>query len=123
MTRKPKKIALCAATLLACLPAAGCRSAFVQTSIVNQTGAPVRLIEVDYPSASFGTQQIDKGTTFNYRFKVLGSGAVTISFTGGDNKIHTSTGPTLDQGQQGTLIVTLGSGDSVTWNPHLSAPK
>lgn len=121
MTPKPQTIAVSAACLLACLSA--CRSAFIQTSIINQTGAPVRLIEVDYPSASFGTQQIEEGTSFKYRFKVQDSGPVTLSFTGADKKVHTSTGPTLTQGQEGTLSITLGSDDSVTWNPHLTTSK
>lgn len=109
--------------LVACLSLSACRSAFVRTTIVNHTGNAVRLIEVDYPSASFGTQQIAGNETFNYRFKILDSGPVKISFTGADNKVASSTGPTLTQGQQGSLIITLERDGKVTWTPELSAPK
>ena len=37
----------------------GCHSAFVETTIDNQSASAVRLVEVDYPSASFGVSSID----------------------------------------------------------------
>jgi hypothetical protein len=114
---------LWATALLLCLSLAACRSAFVQTTILNQTGNPVRLIEVDYPSASFGTQQIANNAAYDYSFKIQGSGQVTISFTGDNNKIHTSTGPALTEGQQGSLAITLGKNDEVSWLPKLSTAK
>ena len=109
--------------LVACLSLSACRSAFVRTAIVNHTGNAVRLIEVDYPSASFGTQQIADNETFNYRFKILDSGPVKISFTDANNTPRSSTGPTLTQGQQGSLIITLERDGKVTWTPELSAAK
>jgi hypothetical protein len=114
-----KKICISSAACLAFLVLFACRSAYVQTTIVNHTGGTVRLVEVDYPSASFGTQQIASNATYNYRFKVLGSGPVTITFTGEDNRIHTSTGPTLNQGQQGNLTITLDGEGKVNWTPEL----
>ena len=111
------------AALLACLNLSACRSAFVQTTIENHTGATVRLVEVDYPSASFGTQQIADGSTYQYRFKILDSGPVKVTYTGGDNGLHTSTGPTLNEGEQGSLTITLESGGKVTWTPQLSTLK
>lgn len=117
---RPKAACLIAAALYVCLNLSGCRSAFVQATIANHTGSSVRLVELDYPSASFGTQQIASDATFKYRFKIQDSGPVTISFTGPDNKVHTSTGPTLTQDQQGSLTVTLESNGSVTWSPQLT---
>src|SRR5215472_16188209 len=75
-------------TALAGLP--GCRSAYVQTAIVNHTGTTVHVVEVDYPSASFGTQQIASNQTFNYRFKVQGSGPIQISYAGDHGDSHTA---------------------------------
>jgi hypothetical protein len=112
-----------AGVLSLCLTLAACRSAFVQTAIVNHTGGAVRLIEVDYPSASFGTEQIALDATYQYRFKIQDSGPVTISFTTADKKVHTSTGPTLTQGQQGSLAITLGVNGTVTWSPELSPSR
>lgn len=122
--RIPSRSLRTSVTLLAALVTLpGCRSAFVQTAIVNHTGDTVRLIEVDYPSASFGTQQIAENATFNYRFKVQDSGPVTITFTGDHGDLHTATGPTLNEGQHGNLTITLGNNGSVTWTPELFTSK
>jgi hypothetical protein len=123
MMNRPKKICSFATVLVACLSLSACRSAFVRTSIINHTGNTVRLIEVDYPSASFGTQQIADGETFQYRFKILDTGPVKISFTSADNSVESFTGPTLTQGQQGSLTITLERGGKVTWTPELSTAK
>ena len=106
-----------------CLCLGGCRSAFVQTAIVNHSGDKAQLIEVDYPSASFGTQQIADNATYHYKFKIQGSGPVKITFTGAENKIYTVTGPNLDQGQRGTLIITLDPSGKVSWTPELAVAK
>ncbi len=37
---------------------AGCRSPYVSAKVMNETGGPVSLVEVDYPSASFGTESL-----------------------------------------------------------------
>ena len=60
--------------LLTCLIAfAGCHSPYVAATVSNRTSQPIDLLEVDYPSASFGTQSLAPGADFHYRFKVLGS--------------------------------------------------
>lgn len=119
----PKTLTGAAVILAASVSLSGCRSAYVQTAIVNHTGGPVHLIEVDYPSASFGTQQIDKDAIFNYRFKVQDSGPVKITFTGAHGDVHSSTGPTLNEGEQGTLTVTLESDGRIAWTPVLGTSK
>lgn len=103
--------------------AAGCHSAFVETTIENQTGSAVRLIEVDYPSASFGIGNLDPSSQFHYRFKVQGSGALKIEFTDASGKIHDSGGPELNQGQEGRLTIVLDPRGQVRWEPTLTAPK
>ncbi|MBT9330729.1 hypothetical protein D0Y96_006705 [Acidipila sp. 4G-K13] len=97
----------------------GCRSRYVQTTITNHTDTPLRLIEVDYPSASFGTDQIAPQQAFHYRFKVQGSGPVTITFTGDSGKPTNATGPQLSEGEQGTLQVSVEAGDHVKWATDL----
>jgi hypothetical protein len=118
-----KKTCISSATLFACLFLLACRSAFVQTAIVNHSGNAVQLIEVDYPSASFGTQEIANNTTYHYRFKIQDSGPVKITFTGAGNKTYTATGPNLTQGQQGALVITLDADGKVTWAPELTTAK
>lgn len=116
------RLAATATALFLCLALFACHSPYVETTITNQTGAAVSLVEVDYPDASFGTQQIAGGDTFHYRFKILGPtpGPVKITFTTPDKKAHTATGPMLHPGQQGSLSIILKSGASVLWTPALS---
>lgn len=102
------------------LGAFGCRSAFIETTVQNDGATPVRVIEVDYPSASFGMQTLDAHAIYRYHFKIQGSGPVTITFLDNAGKPHAATGPTLTQGQQGSLKITIDSSGSVSWGATLS---
>jgi hypothetical protein len=109
--------------LLASLCLTACRSAFVETTIQNDSPSPLHLIEVDYPSASFGTQSLDAHTAYHYHFKIQGSGAITLTFTDATGKAHTANGPVLSQGQQGDLKIVIDPSGSVSWISHLSSAK
>lgn len=118
-----KNVSLLAALSL-CLGLSACHSPYVETSIINHTGGTARLIEVDYPGGSFGTQQIAEGATYRYHFKILDSaGPVKITYTGKDGKTHTATGPVLDEGQQGDLSITIDADGKVAWLPQLNPSK
>lgn len=95
--------------------AAGCRSAFITATLHNNSSAPLRLLEVDYPSASFGVNALAARATFPYRFKVEGSGRLKIQFTDSAGGIHTATGPELQQGEEGSLDIAIDSADKVSW--------
>ncbi|HTZ58085.1 MAG TPA: hypothetical protein VMB49_08315 [Acidobacteriaceae bacterium] len=101
---------------------AGCRSRFVAVTIVNQ-GPAIRLMEFDYPSASFGANQLAAGAKYTYRFKVQGSGPVSLQFVNGAGATHTSQGPKVDEGDQGSLLVNIDPQGAVTWKPNLTNPK
>lgn len=107
---------------LACLNFSACRSAYIQTAIINRSGTTASLIEVDYPNASFGTQQIADGAAYKYHFKVQDSGPIKITFTEG-NKTYSVAGPTLSQGQQGTLAIVLEGSGKVVWTSHTSVSR
>ncbi len=96
----------------------GCHSAFVNATIANHSGRPLRLVEIDYPSASFGTNDLASGANFKYRFKVLGSGPATLLWTDAAEKEHRSQGPALEEGEQGSLTVTIGP-DNALWATQL----
>ena len=96
----------------------GCRSAFVNATVHNASGQSVSLIEIDYPSASFGVQTLAPAADLHYRFKILGSGPVKIMYTDAQNHEHTSLGPTLHEGLAGTLEVTI-SPSAVSWSQQL----
>jgi hypothetical protein len=114
-------MALCL-TIGLCL-LSGCRSRYVQATIENHTDTPLKLIEVDYPSASFGTGQLAAHAAFHYRFKVQGSGVVKMSFTDGAGQMKNATGPELTEGEEGALGITIESGDQVRWATDLAAKK
>jgi hypothetical protein len=102
---------------------AGCHSTFVQTTIVNHSGAPLRLVEVDYPSASFGTTNLNNAAEYHYRFKIQGSGTVKLDFVDSAGKPHHAVGPELDEGQEGTLLVTIDESNTVSWTPSFPVNK
>ena len=97
---------LCGLTLVL----SGCASKYVDASVQNNTGAAVTLLEVDYPSASFGTESLAAGAVFRYRFKILGSGPTKVLWMDSAKAEHSVAGPSLQEGQQGPLKITLTPG-------------
>lgn len=104
---------------LALAATAGCHSHYVQAQIVNGSGETLNVIQVDYPSASFGVQQLSPGQTFHYRFKILGSGALKLSWTDASNKQHTEAGPSMHEGQEGNLDIDFESHDHAAFVANL----
>ena len=103
-----KSLAVAAlAVWLASILVSGCHSYHVDATIENRTGASVQLLEVDYPSASFGVDRLDPGATFHYRFQVLGSGPLSIQYTDSNSHPAHISGPTLAEGQHGRLQIVL----------------
>ena len=96
---------------------AGCHSAFIDATVSNRTATTIPLIEVDYPSASFGTQNLTPGADFHYRFKVLGNGPLKVVYTDNTQQEKTVAGPNLKEGDEGPLILTFTVG-----GPHWQAP-
>jgi hypothetical protein len=106
----------------ACFLVAGCRSYHsfhIDSTIENRTGAPVQLLEVDYPSASFGADRLDAGAVFHYRFEVLGSGQLTIEYTDSSGRPIHINGPTLVERQHGQLQIVLLPGGKADFVPQL----
>ena len=93
---------------------AGCHSAFIDATVKNSGPRPISLVQVEYPSASFGTQSIVAGQEFHYRFKILGSGQLKITYTDAAEQEHKVSGPTLNEGNEGTLTIVV-AGDGVYW--------
>src|SRR5258708_33511329 len=94
----------------------GCHSAYIEATVSNRTAAPITLIEVDYPSASFGTQNLAPGADFHYRFKVIGSGPMKLLYTDSTHQDHKSDGPLLKEGAEGPLAIVI-TDSGVTWHP------
>jgi hypothetical protein len=108
-----------AVALVVLVTLTGCHSAMIAATISNRTSEPLSLIEVDYPSASFGTQALGPGQDFHYRFKVLGSGAAAVLWTDAAHHDRKNSGPTLREGDEGALTVTFAPKANPTWNLQL----
>ena len=111
--------------LLRCLLAAltltvltGCHSHYVSIDIHNTTPTPITLVEVDYPTASFGVDTLAADATYHYRFKILGDGPTKILWTDAAQQQHTVAGPSLTEGQEGTLTASI-TPTSATWQSDL----
>ncbi len=96
----------------------GCHSAYVDAVITNQTPNPISLVEVDYPSASFGSNLLAPGQDFRYRFKVQGSGKLKVLWTDQKRQEHSVDGPELNEGAEGGYRIVI-RGTAVDWNSNL----
>jgi len=102
---------------------AGCRSPWVQCTIVNHEETPVSLVAVNYPGGSFGVQTIAAGASYHYRFHALSTDTLSIDFTDATRHSNTVTGPELQQNQEGSLLIEIQPGNKVTWTPTLTLRK
>jgi hypothetical protein len=103
----------------AALLVSGCHSPYVAATLTNRTTEPLSLLELDYPSASFGTQSLPPGQSYHYRFKVLGSGPTTLLWTDSAHHDHKVPGPALREGDEGTLTVAFPPGANPAWDLRL----
>ena len=108
-----------AAAMLLCLSAAGCHSAFISATVSNHRTTPVTLVEVDYPSATFGIQNLAPGENYQYKFKVLGKGPVNLVWTDASKRDQKSSGPVLREGDEGTLNISFPADAPPTWKLQL----
>jgi hypothetical protein len=108
--------------LILTLALAGCRSRFVEVTIQNQ-GPMMHVVEFDYPSASFGINQLATGAKYHYRFKIQGSGQLSLGYEDASGHTKTAQGPKVEQGDQGSLLVNIAAQGAVTWRPSLTNPK
>lgn len=98
---------------------AGCHSRYVETTIVNRSGAMLTVLQVEYPSASFGVQTLPAGASFHYRFKVYGSKALKLTYFDAASKEHQQSGPVLTEGEEGTLTITFPAQDHAVFETRL----
>jgi hypothetical protein len=85
----------------------GCKSQWINANIENRSGETVRQLEVDYPSASFGTDFLTPGATLHYRLQIRGSGPIQLVYSLANGHAVRSRGPVLVERQQGQLTIVL----------------
>lgn len=112
------RMAVCGLLLLG-----GCRSPWIQCTIVNHERGPVSLVEVNYPGGSFGVQTIAAGASYHYRFHALGTDALSIDFTDAARQSHTVAGPELKLNDEGSLGIEILDDNKVNWKPVLQSRK
>jgi hypothetical protein len=100
--------------------AAGCHSYHVDTTVENRSGAAIQLLEVDYPSASFGADSLAAGAVFNYRIQLRGSSPIKVQYTTVDRHQVQIVGPALFELQQGQLQIILLPGGKAEFHPQLT---
>ncbi len=114
---------LIAVALLAVIVATGCkeyRSFWVNVTVVNHTAAPISEIEVDYPTASFGINQLAAGAAYHYRLKVSGKGKIHAQYPGALDKPIRIDGPVLQDNDQGQIQIALEPGNKIEFTQTLS---
>ena len=121
MTRARISRFLLASSALAAL--AGCHSYHIDVTVENRTGGAIRLLEVDYPTASFGVGSLDSGADYHYRFEVRGSGPVKAQYTAANGQTVQITGPSLTEKQQGQFEMILLPGAKAEFHPQLTPQR
>lgn len=101
----------------------GCKSPHIGVTVVNQTGGTINLVEVDYPSASFGVDSMANGGSYHYLIQVRLSGPIKAQYTDAASKIVKVTGPELQEGQQGSMTITLLPEGKADFQPQLESAK
>ncbi len=117
---KPRVAVLTALLLPGLLAAAGCHSYHVETTVQNRTGEAIQLLEVDYPSASFGANSMAAGATLHYRIQLQGAGSLKIQYTAANGRQAQIEGPSLAERQQGRLEIILLPGGRAEFHPELT---
>jgi hypothetical protein len=102
---------------------AGCHSYHVETTVENRTGGAIQLLEVDYPSASFGANTLAAGEEYHYRIQLRGTGPLKVQYTGSDGRKIQIGGPMLAEQQEGRIEIVLLPGGKVEFHPNLTDAK
>lgn len=98
----------------------GCHSYHIETTVENRTGETIKLLEVDYPSASFGSDRLATGDIYRYRIQIRDSGPLKVQYTLSDGRQAQITGPTLTEKQEGKLAIVLLPASKVEFHPDLT---
>ena len=93
----------------------------MQATVTNDSEQMLRVVEVDYPGASFGCSSLAPHASYTYRFKAIGSGALGLSYSDTAGLSHTSAGPAIADGQAGSLTVRVAEHGRVKWQMALAA--
>jgi hypothetical protein len=108
------------ALLLISAMSVGCRSYHVEITVENRTGTAIQLLEVDYPSASFGADALPSDGHLSYSIQVRGTGPVKVQYKAAGGAQQQASGPSLAERDEGRLEIILLPDGKVGFTPLLS---
>ena len=109
------------AVLSACLLfMTACHSYHIEATVKNNTGGPISLLEVDYPSASFGADSVAATGEVHHRIQTQGSGPLKVQYTDGSGKQIQIAGPVVYEKQEGRIEINLQPNGKAEFLPSLS---
>jgi len=114
------RLLLATLVFLGFLAVAGCHSYHVDTTVENRTGKPIKLLEVDYPSASFGTGRLESGAVYPYQMQFRNSGPIKVVYTTDDGRQISVEGPQVVEKQEGRLGIVLLPDGKAEFHPELT---
>ncbi len=91
-----------------------------KTTVENRTGGTVTLLEVDYPSASFGADTLAADQVFHHRIQTRGNGPISVQYTAAHGRQVVAKGPTLYEKQEGSIEIVLLPDGKAEFHPALS---
>jgi len=103
--------------------AIGCHSYHIDATVENRSGEAIKLLEVDYPSASFGKDLLAPGEVFHYRIQLRGSGPLKVQYSSGQGRLAQIDGPSVAELQEGTLQIVLLPGGKAEFHPQLTPAR
>ena len=107
MTKSGRR-SLTAVLVFLCLgPMLACHSYHIEAAIENHTGGAITLLEVDYPSASFGADALAADGVFHYRLQTRGSSLISVQYTAANGHQVQVKGPMLHEKQEGSIEIVL----------------
>lgn len=102
------------------LALSACHSYHIDVTIKNSTGSAISLLEVDYPSASFGADSLAAGADFHYLIQTRGSAPLKVQYTTPAGRQVQIAGPTLYERQEGKIAVILLPDGKAEFHPSLN---
>jgi hypothetical protein len=119
-TTRTSLFAACMVLFAGLLAVSGCRSYHVEIMVENRTGTSIQLLEVDYPSASFGADRLAADAELYYRIQTRGEGTVKVQYTATGGHQEKLSGPMLYERQEGSLLIVLLPGGKAEFRPRLT---
>jgi hypothetical protein len=97
-----------------------CHSYHIEATVKNDTGSAISLLEVDYPSASFGADAVGASSEVHHRIQTRGNGPLKVQYTDASGKQVQITGPTLYENQEGRIEIDLLAKGKAEFHPELN---